>query len=217
MKQVYLDNNSTTPLDERVLEAMLPFLKGRYGNASSVHGFGREAKTAIEEAREKVAAILNAEPSEIYFTSGGTESDNMAVIGSAFYQQKKRKHVIVSAIEHHAVLETAKYLEKNGFKADYVGVDNLGIVSVDDLKEKVTDDTSVVSIMHSNNEVGTIQDIPKLAEIAREKDAVFHTDAVQSAGKIKVDVEKLGVDMLSMTAHKMYGPKGTGIIYIRKT
>lgn len=217
MKQVYLDNNSTTPLDERVLEAMLPFLKGRYGNASSVHGFGREAKTAIEEAREKVAAILNAEPSEIYFTSGGTESDNMAVIGSAFYQQKKRKHVIVSAIEHHAVLETAKYLEKNGFKADYVGVDNLGIVSADDLKEKVTDDTSVVSIMHSNNEVGTIQDIPKLAEIAREKGTVFHTDAVQSAGKIKVDVEKLGVDMLSMTAHKMYGPKGTGIIYIRKT
>jgi cysteine desulfurase len=216
LKQVYLDNNSTTPLDQRVLEAMLPYLKGNYGNASSVHGFGREAKTAIEDAREKVAALINAEPSEIYFTSGGTESDNMAVIGTALYQQKKRNHVIVSAIEHHAVLEAAKHLEKNGFEADYIGVDNLGIVSADELREKVTESTSIVSIMHSNNEVGTIQDVPKLVEIARAKGAVFHTDAVQSAGKIGVDVEKLGVDLLSMTAHKMYGPKGTGIIYIRK-
>lgn len=216
MKQIYLDNNSTTPLDERVLEAMLPYLKDKYGNASSVHNFGREAKTAIEEAREKIAGLLRADPAEIYYTSGGTESDNLAVIGTAFYNEKKKKHVITSRIEHHAVLEAVKFLEKRGFGADYIGTDNTGIVSADELKEKMTEQTSIVSIMHANNEVGTIQDIPKLAEIAKSKGAVFHTDAVQSAGKIKVNVEDLNVDMLSMTAHKMYGPKGTGILYIRK-
>jgi cysteine desulfurase len=191
-------------------------MKDIYGNASSVHNFGREAKTAIEESREKVAAIIGAEPSEIYFTSGGTESDNLALIGAAYYQQKKRDHIIVSQIEHHAILETAKLLQKKGFKADFISTDNLGIVTAGELKEKISDKTSIVSIMHSNNEVGTIQDIPKLVEIAKEKGAVFHTDAVQSAGKIKVDVDELNVDMLSMTAHKMYGPKGTGILYIRK-
>lgn len=216
MKQIYLDYNSTTPVDERVLEAMLPYLKGKYGNASSVHNFGREAKTAIEEAREKTAVIIGAEPSEIYFTSGGTESDNIGLIGTAYYHQQKKNHVIISAIEHHAILEAARFLEKKGFKVDYVGTDEFGIVSSDELKEKITDQTSVVSIMHSNNEVGTVQDIAKLAEIPREKGAVFHTDAVQSAGKIKVNVDELNVDMLSMTAHKMYGPKGTGILYIRK-
>ncbi|PKK83794.1 MAG: cysteine desulfurase NifS [candidate division Zixibacteria bacterium HGW-Zixibacteria-1] len=216
MKQIYLDNNSTTPLDERVLEAMLPYLKDKYGNASSVHNFGREAKTAIEEAREKIAGLLGADPAEIYYTSGGTESDNLAVIGTAFYNEKKKKHVITSRIEHHAVLEAVKFLEKRGFGADYIDTDNAGIVSADELKEKMTEQTSIVSIMHANNEVGTIQDIPRLAEIAKSKGAVFHTDAVQSAGKIKVNVEDLNVDMLSMTAHKMYGPKGTGILYIRK-
>ena len=216
MKQIYLDNNSTTQLDDRVLEAMLPYLKGKYGNPSSVHNFGREAKTAIEEAREKIADLLGAEPSEIYFTSGGTESDNLAVIGTAYYNEKKKNHVITSQIEHHAVLETVKFLQKRGFEADYIGTDNDGIVSAGELKEKVTEKTSIVSIMHANNEVGTIQDIAALAEIAKTKGAVFHTDAVQSAGKIKVNVDDLNVDMLSMTAHKMYGPKGTGILYIRR-
>ncbi|MEW5923879.1 MAG: cysteine desulfurase family protein, partial [Candidatus Zixiibacteriota bacterium] len=216
MKQIYLDNNSTTQLDDRVLEAMLPYLKGKYGNPSSVHNFGRETKTAIEEAREKIADILGADPSEIYFTSGGTESDNLAVIGTAYYNEKKKNHVITSRIEHHAVLEAVKFLQKRGFGADYIGTDNDGIVSAEELKEKVTEKTSIVSIMHANNEVGTIQDIAALAEIAKSKGAVFHTDAVQSAGKIKVNVDDLNIDMLSMTAHKMYGPKGTGILYIRK-
>jgi len=216
LKQVYLDYNATTPLDERVLESMLPYLKEKYGNASSVHNFGRDAKTAIEDAREKVAAILNADSSEIYFTSGGTESDNLALKGAAYINQSKKNHIITSSIEHHAVLESAKFLEKNGFKADYLTVDQYGTVSTDDLKNKLTDNTSVVSVMHSNNEVGTIQDIKSLTEIAKEKGALFHTDAVQSGGKIKIDVKELGVDLLSMSGHKIYGPKGTGIIFIRK-
>lgn len=216
MKQIYLDNNSTTPLDERVLEAMLPYLKDKYGNASSVHNFGREAKTAIEEARERVAAIIGSQASEIYFTSGGTESDNIAVKGAAYFNQKKKNHIIVSAIEHHAVLESAKFLGKNGFDTDYIGVDKFGIVSSEELKQRISDKTAIVSIMHSNNEVGTIQDIPSLAEIAKEKGVLFHTDAVQSAGKIEVNVKKLNVDILSMSGHKIYGPKGSGIIFIRK-
>ena len=216
MKQIYLDNNSTTPVDERVLDAMLPYLKGKYGNPSSVHNFGREAKVAIENARENVAKFIGADPSEIYFTSGGTESDNIALKGAAYQNQNKKKHLIVSAIEHHAILESAHFLEKNGFEVDYLGVDKDGFVSPDELKEKLSDKTSIVSIMQANNEVGTIQDIPKLAAITKEAGAVFHTDSVQAAGKIEVDVNKLNVDMLSMSGHKIYGPKGIGIIYIRR-
>lgn len=216
MRQVYLDNNATTPLDRRVLEAMLPYMKEKYGNASSVHNFGREAKTAIEEAREKVAAAINCEPSEIYFTSGGTESDNMAIQGAAYYYRPKKDHVITSAIEHHAILEPAVFLKKEGFNVDFLGTDNVGIVSPDGLREKITDKTSIISIMHANNEIGTIQDIPALVKVARERDALFHTDAVQTAGKVKVDTKQLGVDMLSMSGHKIYGPKGTGILFIRK-
>jgi cysteine desulfurase len=203
-------------LDERVLQAMLPYLREKYGNASSLHSFGREAKAGIEEAREKVADLLGAEPSEIYFTGGGTESDNMAIKGAAYSKQGKRNHIIISGIEHHAIFESAKYLEKTGFKSNYLGTDKEGFVYADKLKEKLTEETSVVSIMHANNEVGTIQDIPKLAEIAHSKGALFHTDAVQSAGKIKVNVKELGIDLLSISAHKFYGPKGAGVIFIRK-
>ncbi len=216
MRQVYLDNNATTPVDGRVLEAMLPYLKEKYGNASSVHNFGREAKTAIEEAREKVAAAINCEPSEIYFTSGGTESDNMAILGAAYYYRPKKDHIITSAIEHHAVLEPAEFLKKEGFSVDILGADSVGIVSPEELGEKITEKTTIVSIMHANNEIGTIQDIPALVKAAKAKDALFHTDAVQAAGKIKIDVRHLGVDMLSMSGHKIYGPKGIGVLFIRK-
>jgi cysteine desulfurase len=195
---------------------MMPYLKDKYGNPSSVHNFGREAKTAIEEAREKTASLIGADASEIYFTSGGTESDNLALKGAAYLNQKKRDHIVVSAVEHHAVLEPAKFLGNGGFRVDYLSVDRDGFVSTDELRDKVTEGTSIVSTIHANNEVGTIQDIPALAEIAKEKGALFHTDAVQSAGKIKLDVRQLKVDMLSMSGHKIYGPKGIGVIYIRK-
>ncbi len=216
MKQIYLDNNATTPVDERVLDAMLPYLKGMYGNPSSVHFSGREAKAAMENAREQVAKFINADPSEIYFTSGGTESDNIALKGAAFLNKDKRNHIIVSSIEHHAILESAHYLEKEDFKVDYLVVDKDGFVSPDELKDKITDKTSIVSIMQANNEVGSIQDIPALSAITKEAGAVFHTDSVQAVGKIKIDVDELGADMLSISGHKVYGPKGIGVVYIKK-
>lgn len=215
-KRIYLDHNATTPVHPEVLEAMLPYFKERFGNASSIHGFGREAKVALEESREKVAKLINASPQEIYFTSGGTEADNLAVKGTAFANRNKGKHIITSKIEHHAILESCKFLEKEGFEVTYLPVDKYGFVDPDDLKKAFREDAILVSIMHVNNEVGTIEPIEKLCEITKEKGAYFHTDAVQSIGKIPVDVQKLNVDMLSMSAHKIYGPKGVGAIYIRK-
>lgn len=216
MRKVYLDNNATTPIHPDVFEAMAPYLKEHYGNPSSVHQFGRHVKVEIDKAREKVAELLNADPSEIIFCSGGSESDNMAIKGVALTHFKGKKHIITSQVEHPAVLDSCRLLEKIGFEATYVKVDQYGMVNPEEIKEAIKENTALISIQHSNNEVGTIQPIKEIGEIAKGKNILFHSDAVQSFGKIPINVKDINVDFISLSGHKINGPKGIGALYIKK-
>lgn len=215
-KRIYLDHSATTATKTEVLEEMLPVFTNYFGNPSSVYSFGREAKKLVDQARMRVAKALGALPEEIFFTAGGSESDNWVLRGVSYANRNKGNHIITTVIEHHAILHTCEQLEKEGFKVTYLPVDSYGMISLDDLKAAITDETILISIMYANNEIGTIQPIDEIGKIAKERKIYFHTDAVQAVGNVKIDVKAQNIDMLSLSAHKLYGPKGIGALYIRK-
>lgn len=215
-KPIYMDYAATTYVKPEVLEEMLPYFTEKFGNPSSIYSLSRETKKAIDKARDRVSKAINADSNEIYFTAGGSEADNWALKGTAFANFNKGNHIITTKIEHHAILHTCEYLEKHGFEVTYLPVDEYGFISLKDLEASITDKTILVSVMFANNEIGTIEPIKEIGKLCREKKIIFHTDAVQAVGSVPIDVKDMNIDLLSMAAHKIYGPKGTGALYIRK-